>query len=339
MPDFEKRLRYFNGQFLQAQDFIDEQTYHMDRQRRHNRQFHTSGIAEGLFVTANTGSAQAEVGPGTAVDSEGRLIVLEGSRTVTLSALASQTVLLLISYGEVASDPATVGGGGETRWHERPNVEAVPENSAPPAGTHIRLARLVITQGGTVDGELDRGVRESAGVRVGDELELRRLTLSRSGVDASNWPRLSSGASGRADISGSLHVTRNLNVEGTIAGNIANGIIRENQLANNAVTTDKIRDNAVTANKLRTRQVARGQIQVAAGRSERIPVSDPIPFAEAAQMPYLLVRAFSRTPNALFSWSQGADTTDNQVRQILSLRNEGQIAAVIEYEVHAIVAE
>ena len=48
MADADKRLRYFNGQFLQQEDFADEQTYHLDRQRRHNRDLHTPGIAEGL---------------------------------------------------------------------------------------------------------------------------------------------------------------------------------------------------------------------------------------------------------------------------------------------------
>ena len=27
----EKRVRFFDGQFLQEQDFIDEQKYHLDR--------------------------------------------------------------------------------------------------------------------------------------------------------------------------------------------------------------------------------------------------------------------------------------------------------------------
>ena len=64
----EKRLRYYNGQFLQEQDFTAEQEYHLDRQRRHNRQLHTYGIAEGLTVTAGVGATSAVVSPGTAVD-------------------------------------------------------------------------------------------------------------------------------------------------------------------------------------------------------------------------------------------------------------------------------
>ena len=52
-PDVvEKRVRFFDGQFLQDQDFVDEQNYHLDRERRHNRLLHGAGIADGPDVTA-----------------------------------------------------------------------------------------------------------------------------------------------------------------------------------------------------------------------------------------------------------------------------------------------
>ena len=81
-PDVEKRLRYFNGQFLQEKDFTDEQAYHIDRQRRHNRLLHTPGIAEGLDVEADVGARGAKVKPGTAVDAKGQFIVLAQERPV-----------------------------------------------------------------------------------------------------------------------------------------------------------------------------------------------------------------------------------------------------------------
>ena len=37
LPDVvEKRVRFFDGQFLQDQDFIDEQNYQLDREHRHD---------------------------------------------------------------------------------------------------------------------------------------------------------------------------------------------------------------------------------------------------------------------------------------------------------------
>ena len=59
--DVVKRVRFFDGQYLQDQDFVDEQHYHIDRQRRHNRTLHVGGIADGLGVTSVVGAPQVLV--------------------------------------------------------------------------------------------------------------------------------------------------------------------------------------------------------------------------------------------------------------------------------------
>jgi len=46
-----KRLNYFTGQFLEAQDFIDEQSYHLEMRRRRNRLQMGPGVLDGLGVT------------------------------------------------------------------------------------------------------------------------------------------------------------------------------------------------------------------------------------------------------------------------------------------------
>jgi len=47
-PEYvDRRLRYFDGQFLREQDFIAEQQYHLDRERRLARVAHTAGVVEG----------------------------------------------------------------------------------------------------------------------------------------------------------------------------------------------------------------------------------------------------------------------------------------------------
>jgi|GEM_PF-1752585 len=161
MSDSEKRLRYYNGQFLQEQDFTAEQQYHLSQQRRHNRQFHSYGIAEGLTVTAAVGATSAVVSPGTAIDSDGRSVVLTESRTLPIGSLTG-SVLVVIAYKEQASDPATVGDVGNTRWWEVPDVTVVAENSAPSDDTGIRLARLQIATNGTIS-QLDLSIRTSTG--------------------------------------------------------------------------------------------------------------------------------------------------------------------------------
>jgi hypothetical protein len=239
IPDYvEKRIRYFDGEFLKEQDFIDEQKYHVNRQRLQNR-LHTPGLVRGLDVNAKVGDSQAVVEPGAALDIEGRLIVLAGSRTLELTPHANQTVLVVISYPdkEEASDLAPEGGEGETRWHEKPRVEIIPEVGAPPRDTHIRLARIRLDANGKVElGPDDRdfqvGVRVSAGAKVGDELTVQKLTLSREGVSTGKWPALTCADAGLADVAGSLRVNGDLPVSGggSYGGRVGIGTTRPGEI-------------------------------------------------------------------------------------------------------------
>ncbi len=324
----EKRMRYFNGQFLQEEDFQAEQSYHVDRQRRHNRTLHTPGIAEGLAVTADVGATTVEVAGGTAIDSSGQMIVLEDSRTVDILAEhQGQTVLLVISYREEPSDPATVGSNGATRTHERPNVELFVEAAAPPVDTHIRLARLLVTAGGTVSAH-QPDVRANAGVRLSGELEIRRLRLSRAGVDPSQWPALSSGAPRRADVDGNLQVSGNITATGTVAGTLANNIVGATALA----------DSTVSLRKLNTQLVVNATLSIPAGASVPVVIATA-PIAQGPALSLLLVRAFSRTANARFSWNQGSITSADgqQTQQVIFFRSEG-VAIQVEYEVFEVLA-
>ena len=78
-----KRPNYFTSQFLVEKDFNDEQAYHVNMRRRHNRLLHAFGVADGLLVT-RAGPTSVLVSPGTAVDRDGREIVLQDARTFPL---------------------------------------------------------------------------------------------------------------------------------------------------------------------------------------------------------------------------------------------------------------
>jgi hypothetical protein len=69
------RVRYFYGQLLTAQDFQDEQQYHLEKQRLHNRLLHGAGIVKGLEVGGVEGTT-VQVRPGLALDSHGREIIV-----------------------------------------------------------------------------------------------------------------------------------------------------------------------------------------------------------------------------------------------------------------------
>ena len=193
--DAEKRVRFFDGQYLQDQDFVDEQHYHIDRRRRHNRTLHVAGIADGLIVTTVPGTPQVTVSPGTAIDADGRQIVLleepADERTVNLADSLGRTVNLYISYREVESDPQATGGADYGRWLERPqlhvlDVEATHDFATPP----VLLARIVLNNQGieTIDGS----VRQYSGLRLPGP--------------AADAPTLRTAATGLVGLGGSLTV-------------------------------------------------------------------------------------------------------------------------------------
>jgi hypothetical protein len=181
----EKRVRYFDGQFLQDQDFIDEQDYQIDREHRHNRLLHGPGIAEGLTVTP-TAPNQVTVAPGTALDSDGNQLVLADATTVDLPAAKfsnQQGVQLYLSYLESAEDPQTVAGSADfTRWLERPELTALTAGeSYEGTSSPVLLARLALDSAGRVT--VDATARVYSGLRLpGPAADAVTLTTASSGL-------------------------------------------------------------------------------------------------------------------------------------------------------------
>src|SRR3954468_9379132 len=109
-PDYvDRRLRYFDGQFLHEQDFTDEQRYHIDRRRRLTRLVHTGGVLEGLEVSPVSNAPRIKISKGTAVDSHGRLLVrADDTEPVDLSDKVDKaepvTVLIAVAHDEHEAD-------------------------------------------------------------------------------------------------------------------------------------------------------------------------------------------------------------------------------------------
>src|SRR5512143_1779788 len=139
-----KRPNYFTSQFLVEKDFDDEQAYHLNARRRHNRLLHTSGVVANLDVT-RVGARQVQVSAGTAIDNNGREIVLNDPVVYTLGTGSSGSdVYLTIAYQELF-DPADrfipSGLDDFTRTTERPLLQD--SVTVPPAdGSVIVLARI-----------------------------------------------------------------------------------------------------------------------------------------------------------------------------------------------------
>ncbi|MFP4104128.1 hypothetical protein [Coleofasciculus sp.] len=219
-PDYvEKRVRYFDGQYLKVQDFVNEQQYHIDRLRRHHRFLVVSGIVDGLTVTAKANSAGVTISAGTAIDKEGRQILLNKSYLFNREEFpkAGETTSntpgveldlqsykdkgdcnLFIVYDERETDQQSEGGSqNDTRFHERPNFEVIPVNQ-PQSDQGILLAKLKITADKV---EVNSSVRQYSGLRL-PGAETSEVTLRYQGDKNSKL----------AVLQGNLKVTGNLTV-------------------------------------------------------------------------------------------------------------------------------
>src|SRR5438067_6765488 len=110
MADVPKRPNYFQSQFLVVRDFEDEQAYHREMLRRHNRYMHEWGVVrDGLQV--GKGTDRLSISPGSAIDSLGREIVLEDNQYLSLDKVqgaakesgSTQDVSIMIAFQEVDS--------------------------------------------------------------------------------------------------------------------------------------------------------------------------------------------------------------------------------------------
>lgn len=196
--NLDKRMNWFDRQFVRAQDFVDADDYQLDRRRRHVRLLHSPGVAEGLRVNGAVGDASIAVDAGTAIDGQGReIVVLVPPPPLSLpTGVASAEIYLL--YEEALADPSTDPGvAGHTRIHEIPKLavrkpgESVPTSaSTTGAVPGVLLANLEL-DGGKLTAAPDNSVRTLAGAVIGD-VAVAGVTLRRTGRPASEWPRITS---------------------------------------------------------------------------------------------------------------------------------------------------
>ena len=276
-----KRVNYFTHQFLVEKDFDDEQDYHIDMRRRHNRVNHSWGVAEGLDVT-KTENKKVTISPGTSIDKDGQEIVLLEPLPVDLTAFGSNTyVYLSISYQEVfdEADHYTSGGVDDyTRTTERPKIERsenVPD-PLPGNGSLITLARVHLDGSGNVDAGIDNTMRKSAGSRIApgavstNELANNAVTaakIANGQVGASELAngsvtntKLASNAVTAAKIANNSVTAAKIADNSVNATKIANGQVGASELANGSVTNTKLASNAVTAAKIANNSVTAAKI-------------------------------------------------------------------------------
>lgn len=263
-----KRLNYFTNQFLVEKDFDDEQAYHIDMRRRHNRVYHSWGVTDGLEIS-KTGSRQVTVSPGTAINNKGEEIIVLDSASFNLTTAESDTtVYLTIAYQEVFDEADHYSGGvnNYTRTTERPKIESKTERpSDSDDGSVILLAQIELDGDGNING-VDNSVREIAGSKIADgsvgnaELANNAVTQKKIADNAVDAAKILNGSVGNAELADNA----------VTANKIKNGTVGNAELADNAVTQAKIADNAVNAAKIQNGSIGTAELAKDAVTADKI---------------------------------------------------------------------
>ena len=223
LNDTNKRVRYFDNQLLIDQDFIDEQRYHLDRRTRHDRLFHTAGIAEGLEVESV--GTTVTVKHGTAFDEQGRTLLLIDD--LPLNDFPNGEWIVTISFQVQSSDSAhssEIGAQGETRWNETPVIGVRKKGDPAPQGA-IHLATVKREGNSVISDGTDRryfGIRlpsksggptlRAAGYNQPDTAALTgNLSVTGNVGIGTTTP------SQKLDVAGNASISGNVNASGTLS--------------------------------------------------------------------------------------------------------------------------
>jgi hypothetical protein len=150
-----RRVRYFAGQLLGADDFQAEQDYVLGRLARRNRLLHGAGIVDGLAVTIEGGAdpqtVRVVVAPGLAFDPLGREIAVDTPWSAPLPA-SPDALLVQLGYSErpCRGVPVAAVGASADDATTQPTriVETFAATLAPaPIAAAIAIARVHRTRG------------------------------------------------------------------------------------------------------------------------------------------------------------------------------------------------
>src|SRR5262245_44346308 len=166
-----KRPNYFTSQFLVEGDFNAEQAYHLTFRRRHNRVFHTTGVADGLGITAvaNAQAPAVTIAPGTAIDKDGNEIVLNDAVTYQLTTTTPNTdVFLSVKYADVLDPADKYPPAPEhfTRTTERPSFQDGATAPTDPS-VAVRPRIRVYSNAQIQSGAIDSSVRTASSAKLG----------------------------------------------------------------------------------------------------------------------------------------------------------------------------
>lgn len=212
MANTIQRVKYYANQFLQVDDFTDEQSYHKEMRRRHNIVLHKWGIADGLEVKAIRAAA-IMITKGAAIDANGCEILLPADDEKELSDFPDNAVVYVtIRYKEEeGSKSGQKGVNGNNRVTEKPAIEL--SNTAPKSpGEQILLAKVTLDGRTVLDQNIDTTGRQLAGVKS-DDLTVQLLKFKAPTAEPSQWPQMSAGSDNKVAITGGLKVASSAQID------------------------------------------------------------------------------------------------------------------------------
>lgn len=87
---FVERFQFFNGQRLLASDLQGVETFNREMRWLHNLSLHQPGIGSGFAVAGKKGAREVQIGPGYAIDAQGREIVLTQAKVEPVPPVAGE---------------------------------------------------------------------------------------------------------------------------------------------------------------------------------------------------------------------------------------------------------
>jgi len=283
-----KRLNYYTGQLLNADDFKDEQLYHVDTIRSHNRNLHTWGIARGLNVE-KIGTKNVTISRGMAIDGLGRQMVLDELREIDLSQSTASSLYLIISYQEEQTD---FREGEGDKAYTRISEECVIEydtNEPDELSMKIILAKLIFDREKDTLSYIDLEERRNV-KNIGGDIEVKSIDFSLPTKEYSDkFPRIKGvdgGNPGLEIISENTALKGNLDVSGTITG----------KLSKNMVGTDQIEQRSVPISRMSTIQSS-GTAEIGPKSEAKVDFTEP-----GTKHHFFMTSVIPITQNSTIEW-------------------------------------
>jgi hypothetical protein len=106
-----RRVRFFAGRVLTADDLNDEQAYHREKHRRHVRALHGHGVVHGLRLTMDADGTTLTVEPGLAIDSSGNELCLADTIRIAVPEGTTSPAAVSLHFIERPVDPVEAADG------------------------------------------------------------------------------------------------------------------------------------------------------------------------------------------------------------------------------------